>query len=77
MPSKPKTGRREHSPETIIVILILDLIRYFIRQIRKENGLLKLIIYSIIRRAVRNLNAFYRKIRRINRSLKLNERVKR
>jgi hypothetical protein len=59
------------------VILVLNLIKYSIRQIRKENSLTKLIIYSIIRRVVRNLNIFYRKVRCTGRPLKLNERVKR
>jgi transposase len=77
MPSKPKTARREHSPETIAVILALDSIGYSIRQIRKENGLAKSTIHGIIRRAVRNPDAPYRKARRTGRPPKLDERAER
>jgi transposase len=77
MPSKPKTVRREYLSKTIAIILILDLIGYSIRQIRKENGLLKSTIHSIIRRVIYNPDSLYRKARRTGRSSKLNERAKR
>jgi hypothetical protein len=77
MPSKPRTSRREHLAEMIAVILALDALGYFIRVIGKENGLVKSIIYSIIRRVIRNPDSPYRKARRINYPTKLNKRAER
>jgi hypothetical protein len=77
MPSKPKTVRREYSSKTIAIILTLDSIGYSIRQIRKENGLPKSTIHSIIRRVIHNPDSLYRKARHTGRPFKLNERVKR
>jgi transposase len=59
MPSKPKTTHREHSAETITVILTLDALGYSIRAINKENGLLISTVYGIIRRVIRNPDSLY------------------
>src|SRR5271154_930334 len=77
MPSKPKTGRREHSSETIAVILALDAIGYSILQICNENSLPKSTVNGIIRRAVRNPDSPYRKARRTGRPAKLDARAER
>jgi transposase len=77
MPSKPKTARREHSSETIAVILALDSLGYSIRDIRKENGLPKSTIHGIIRRAIRNAESPHRKARRTGRPPKLDVRAER
>ena len=61
MPSKPKTARREHSPETIAVILKLHALGYSSQKIADETDIPKSTVTSIIRRADLHPNQLYHK----------------
>ena len=75
MPSKPKTARREHSPETIAVILKLHALGYSSQKIADETDVPKSTVTSIIRRADLHPNQLYRKAQRTSRPPILNERA--
>ena len=77
MPSKPKTARREHSPETIAVILKLHALGYSSQKIADETDVPKSTVTSIIRRADLHPNQLYRKAQRTGHPPILNKRAER
>src|SRR4051794_17115334 len=78
MPRKLKTSRREHSSETIAVILKLHSLGYTAPKISTEcDGVPKSTVTSIIRRANLNPNQPYQKAHRAGRPPKLSARAER
>ncbi len=77
MPSKLKTFRREHSSETIAVILILKNLSKSHEQIVDHLKLSKFIVIIIVHRIQRQENSSLRLTKRVDRSLKLNARARR
>src|SRR5438270_13597630 len=77
MPSKLKTSRREHSSETIAVVLKLHSLGYSATQISalSDVPIAKSTVTSIIRRARLNPDQPYRKARRTGRPPKLDARA--
>jgi transposase len=75
MPSKPKTSRREHSSETIAVILTLKNLSKSHEQIADHLKLSKSIVIIIVHRIQRQENSSLRLTKRADRPLKLNARA--
>jgi transposase len=77
MSSKSKTSRREHSFETIAIILTLKSLNKSHDEIVTHLKLSKFTIITILHRHQRQENAFLRSSKRVEWSLKLNARVRR
>ena len=77
MPAKPKTARREHSNETISVILALHSAGKLYGKIADYVKISKSTVTRILQQASKNPNKLYYKIKRIGRSTKLNARSQR
>ena len=77
MPSKPKTVRREHSGETISVVLALHSAGKSHAQIADYVKIPKSTVTRLIQRASQNPNEPYRKTKRVGRPTKLNARSQR
>ena len=77
MPAKPKTARREHSNETISVILALHSAGKSHGKIAEYVKIPKSTVTRILQRASKNPNKPYRKTKRVGRSTKLNARSQR
>jgi transposase len=74
MPSKPKTERREHPPETLHGIWALSCIGYGPSKIQKTFPLLIPTIKLILKRLRKNKDDPWQKALRTGRPLKLNKR---
>ena len=77
MPSKPKTGRREHSPEIIAVILSLHQLGKSHSQIGHHLKIAKSSVTTFIHRQLRNPDGLLRPTKRAGRPLKLDARARR
>ena len=77
MPSKPKTTRREHSSETIAMILALKKVDKTVAEIARVVEIPEQSVRTILRRAETQPDQPYRKPRRTGRPPKLTERARR
>ncbi len=77
MPSKPKTSRREHSPETVSVILMLHNLGKSLAQISDHVKVPRATVGHIIHRATRAPDNQLRSNKRAGRPPKLDARARR
>ena len=77
MPSKPKTARREHSSETIAIVVALHEVHYSYAEIARQVRLARSTVVTIVHRAKRQADASSVPKKRTGRPTKLNVRARR
>ena len=77
MPSKPRTGRHEHSQETIAIILSLHNLKKSHSQIANHLKIAKSSVTTIIHRHDQNLEKVLCPTKRAGRPLKLDAQAQR
>ena len=77
MPSKPKTARREHSSETIAIVVALHEVHLSYAEIARQVRLARSTVVTIVHRAKRQADASSVPKKRTGRPTKLNVRARR